>query len=76
MGIDALFGIGFFGFFALISLVGFIFWIWALVDCLKNEPSEGNDKIIWLLVIIFLNWFGALIYAIVRRQERIRQYGK
>jgi hypothetical protein len=20
-------------------------WIWALFDCLRNEPSEGNDKI-------------------------------
>ena len=50
-------------------------WIWALIDCLRNEPSEGNDKIVWVLVIILLNGLGALIYLIVRRPERVRRYG-
>ncbi|MGJ8678352.1 MAG: PLD nuclease N-terminal domain-containing protein [Akkermansiaceae bacterium] len=43
-----------------------------LIDCLKNESSEGNDKVVWLLVIVFFNWLGALIYFFVRRPERIR----
>jgi len=53
-----------------------IFWIWMLVDCATKEPSEGNDKIIWILVLIFTHCIGALIYYFVRRPERIRLHGR
>lgn len=53
----------------------FAFWIWMLVDCATKEPSAGNDKVIWILVIIFAHWIGALIYFLVRRPERKRLFG-
>ena len=62
--------------FAGINIVGFILWIWMIIDCALNEPSEGNDKIIWILVIVLTNWIGALIYFLVRRPTRIAQYGR
>ena len=62
--------------FFVVAILAMGFWIWALVDCVQNEPSEGNDKVIWLLIIIFLNGLGALIYCFVRRPERIAQFGK
>lgn len=72
-----------FGIFSLIwllftglGLAALVFWIWMLIDCATNEPSEGNDKIIWIIIIVFTNWIGALIYFLVRRPERIRQYGQ
>ncbi len=58
-----------------VVLVATVFWIWMLIDCLTKEPSEGNDKLIWTLVIIFTHGVGALIYLLVRRPERIRHYG-
>lgn len=63
--------------FLLIWAAGTLFWIWMLVDCLTNEPSVGNDKLVWALVIVFLNGFGALLYYFVRRpqRERDRQNG-
>ena len=48
------------------------FWIWMLVDCIRYEPSEGNDKIMWVLLIVFTKFIGAAIYYFVRRQERLR----
>ena len=45
------------------------FWIWMVVDCAINEPA-GNDKIVWLLVIILLHFIGALIYFFARRLTR------
>jgi len=65
-------------FLALITfaVLSTIFWILTLVDCAMNEPSEGNEKIIWILVIIFTHALGALIYRLVRRPERLRLYGK
>jgi hypothetical protein len=41
-----------------------------------NEPPQGNDKLIWALVIILLWVFGALLYYFIRRPQRIEQYGK
>jgi len=67
-----LFILAFFG----IGVAGTILWIWTLIDCATKEPSEGNDKIIWILVIIFTHWVGSLIYLLVRRPQRIQMYGR
>ena len=56
-----------FAFFA----VAVSFWIWMIVDCATNEPP-GNDKIVWILIVIFLNWIGALVYFFARRSPRRR----
>lgn len=64
-----------FSFYPSLALVGFIFWIWALYECLTKESSEGNDKLVWVLVILLTPIVGALIYTLVRRPERIRTLG-
>ena len=51
------------------------FWVWTLVDCLVHEPSEGNEKIVWAVVIAILHVMGAALYFFIRRPERIQQYG-
>ena len=58
-----------------VELLGLIFWIMMIIEIAQKEPAEGNDKIIWLLVVILLHWVGALIYFLIRRPERIRKYG-
>ncbi|HYW80616.1 MAG TPA: PLD nuclease N-terminal domain-containing protein [Thermoguttaceae bacterium] len=62
--------------FLAIGLLGTVFWIWMIVDCLSNESSEGNDKLIWMLVIVLTHLLGALIYFLVRRPQRISQLGR
>ena len=58
-----------------IGILGTLFWIWMLIDCASKEPSQGNDKVIWILIIIFTHFIGALIYYFIRRPERIRLIG-
>ena len=60
---------------ALVGLALTVFWIWMLVDCATKEPSAGNEKIVWILVIIFTHWLGALIYFLVRRPQRKKEFG-
>ena len=60
----------------LIGVLATIFWIWMLVECVMKEPSQGNDKLIWALIIIFIQGLGAVIYFFFRRPIRIRQYGR
>jgi hypothetical protein len=59
-----------------IGLAGLVLWIWMLVEVLTRETDEGNNRLIWALVIVFTHWIGALIYLLVRRQERIRKLGR
>jgi Phospholipase_D-nuclease N-terminal len=55
----------------LIAIVGSIFWIWMLVDCLTSSlPS--TEKLIWVLVIVFLHFLGALLYFVLARGGRSR----
>jgi hypothetical protein len=65
--------------FALIGLAltigSFGVWIWAIVDCVKNENSDGNDKLVWILIIVFTHLLGALLYLLIRRPQRIREIG-
>ena len=59
--------------FLLVGIGCTIFWIWMIVDCATKENSDGNDKLIWILVIVLAGWIGALIYLLARRPKRIKQ---
>jgi hypothetical protein len=54
----------------------FVLWIWTLIDCIKNEPAEGNERIVWVVVIAAASWIGALIYLMMRRPKRIAMLGR
>lgn len=58
------------------GILGTIFWIWMLVDCATNEPSEGNDKLVWILIIALTHLLGAMLYFFIRRPQRITLTGK
>ena len=51
-------------------LLGFLPTIIALVDILKNEFS-GQNKIAWLLVVLFTNIFGAILYFLIGRKQKL-----
>lgn len=56
------------GFGSIAIVVGillFVFWLWMLVDCLKRDFKKDYEKIVWVLVMIFLHILGALIYYFV-----------
>jgi hypothetical protein len=53
-----------------------VLWIWTLIDCIKNESTEGNERIVWVVVIAVTHWIGALIYLIVRRPQRKALLGR
>jgi hypothetical protein len=61
---------GLLGLFVLaIAILAFVFWIMMLVDCIQNSRLDSNEKIIWVLVIIFLHALGALIYLLAGRKK-------
>ncbi|WMW25977.1 PLDc N-terminal domain-containing protein [Methanolobus sediminis] len=58
------------------GIIGTLFWLWMLIDCATKEPSEGNDKLIWIIIIVFTHVLGAFVYFFIRRPKRIKEYGK
>jgi hypothetical protein len=42
----------------------------ALISVLTNE-FRGNEKIMWVLIIIFLPFLGSVLYVLIGRDKRI-----
>jgi len=67
-------GSGFLGvllilFVAALALSFFVFWIWMLIDAIKNPALSNTEKIVWVLVILFLHFLGAIIYFFAGRRR-------
>jgi len=54
-----------------VVLVGTLLMLIALIDIVKSN-FKGNDKLIWVLVVIFLHWIGALLYFIIGRKQKLQ----
>ncbi|VVB94678.1 Uncharacterised protein [uncultured archaeon] len=55
----------------------FVFWLWMLIDCLKRPDDKfaavgNNAKLIWVLVIIFTGFIGALIYYFLIKKAEMQ----
>lgn len=46
------------------------FWIWMLVDCIRNEPPGKTGRLIWIVFIAATHWIGATAYFFFRRRSR------
>jgi uncharacterized membrane protein YhaH (DUF805 family) len=55
--------------FALICL---LFPVLALISIIKNEFKD-NDKLIWVIVVLFLPFLGAILYFLLGRPKRIKK---
>ena len=52
-------------------LVSIVLWIYCLVDILKNK-FEKNDKIVWLLAVMFLLILGSLFYLFIGKNKKLK----
>jgi len=59
----------FYGGMMVLMVGSVVVWIVALVDVVKREFKEPNDKLIWVLVVCLTQFIGALIYLAVGRQK-------
>jgi NADH:ubiquinone oxidoreductase subunit 6 (subunit J) len=55
----------------------FVFWIWMLIDCIRNDRITNDERLIWVIVIIFINIIGAVMYYFLGyRQEKKTEHTK
>jgi hypothetical protein len=50
-----------------ISLAAFAFWLWMLIHAITNRGLRDTEKILWVILIIFLPFLGSVIYFFVGR---------
>ncbi|WP_462272745.1 PLDc N-terminal domain-containing protein [Methanohalophilus sp.] len=55
-----------------IGLLATAFWIWMLIDCITKETDRSNERLIWIIVIVFTHLLGAILYFILRKNKRNR----
>ncbi|GAB3950983.1 hypothetical protein GCM10028805_30180 [Spirosoma harenae] len=69
----AFIGIGAIELIVILAVGGLLFLlpIIALVDVIRSEFRGSNDKLIWVIVILFLNLIGAILYFFIGRNQRI-----
>jgi len=61
---------GLFELIVILFLLGFIPFIIAFIDILKNE-FEGYNKLIWLLAVLFAPLIGSIAYFIIGKKQRV-----
>lgn len=64
-GLKAMF-IGF-----ILSIFWFAFWLWMLIDAIKYEKE---NRVMWILIIVFFSFLGALVYLFatkIGRKEKL-----
>ena len=57
-------------FLAPLALLTFAFWIWMLVHAISNNGLTDIEKLIWVIVILFTHFIGAVIYFFAGRPKR------
>jgi hypothetical protein len=61
--------IAFILFIVALVILSIIFWIFMLVDSIQHKYKDSNDKVVWVLVIVFTGIIGALIYYFVVKRN-------
>jgi hypothetical protein len=70
----ALIGSGIFGLlvFLVMTAIGiafFLFWLWMLIHAITNKGLSDMEKILWVLVVIFLPVLGPILYFFIGRPK-------
>ncbi|NJE85234.1 hypothetical protein E3E23_05265 [Thermococcus sp. CX2] len=54
------------GFFWILALIALAATIWVIYDVFVNQKAMPDiEKVVWVLVALFLGWIGAIIYYFV-----------
>ena len=60
---------GMFIFWLIFGIGGFILFLWALIDVIRRQFPNPNDKILWILLVLLISWLGPILYLIIGRKK-------
>ena len=65
-------GLGLFELMILAFLIGFLPFIFAFIDILKNEFT-GSNKLIWVIVVLFAPVIGSIAYFFIGTKQKLKK---
>ena len=54
---------------AILGIACFAFWLWMLIHAITNKGLSDGEKIVWVLVVIFLPFLGSILYFFLGRPK-------
>lgn len=61
-----------FFFYILVWVIPFFAIAAALIDILRNEFEQPMNKLIWVLVVLFIPLVGAILYFVIGQRQKIQ----
>ncbi len=52
-----------------LAVACFTFWVWMLLDCVRNPRLTDTERLIWAIVICLAHLLGAVIYFFAGRRH-------
>lgn len=49
-----------------------ILWIWSLFNLLSSKIKNSTEKLLWLLVILFLPFLGPILYVFIGVDKKMK----
>jgi membrane protein DedA with SNARE-associated domain len=57
-----------------LSAIYFILMIYCIIDVIKSEFKDPNMKLIWIIIILFAQLIGTLVYLILGKSTKSLTY--
>jgi len=62
-------------FLTALLLLGIIIFVWLLpiLSILASRKTSGNEKLAWILAVLFISWFAWIFYLLLAPLQRKEQ---
>lgn len=57
-----------------IAGIPFIMMIGALIDILRSEFENSQNKLVWVVLVLLMPFIGALLYFLIGRNQKVKTY--
>jgi hypothetical protein len=54
---------------AAVGLALFAFWLWMLIHAITNKGLRDTEKLVWVIVVLFLPLLGPILYFFIIRSK-------
>ena len=58
-------------FFILFGFFLFAIWVWTIIDIIKSEFKDNNEKVLWMVLVILLPFIGTVLYFAIGSKNRV-----
>ncbi|PHN07241.1 hypothetical protein CRP01_08165 [Flavilitoribacter nigricans DSM 23189 = NBRC 102662] len=59
----------------LIGLGLTLIWVLALIEIVRSEFQDKNERLVWLLLVILVPFIGTILYFAIGRKQRLEGGG-